>query len=57
MREFATSEAMMIRQKATVPPIFNEVKFKQLQDQLDPFAVEFMLSLATDLQSRTHALY
>ena len=47
----------MIRQKATVPPIFNEVKFMQLQDPLDPFAVEFMLSLATYLQSRTHALY
>ena len=39
MREFATSEPMMIRQKATVPPIFNAEKFKQLQDPLEPFAV------------------
>ena len=56
MREFAASETIMNRQKATVPPIFNAVKFKQLQDPLDPFAVEFMLSLATYLQSRTDAV-
>ena len=47
MREFATSETTKIRQKVTVPPIFDAVEFnwsKQLQDPLDPFAVEFMLS-------------
>ena len=43
IRQFATSETMMIRQKATVPPIFRAVKLKQLQYSLDPFAVEFML--------------
>ena len=43
IRQFATSETMMIRQKATVPPIFCAVKLKQLQDPLDPFAFEFML--------------
>ena len=56
MREFATSETMKIRQKITIPPIFDAVEFKQLQDPLDPFAVEFMLSFATYLQSRTHAV-
>ena len=47
MREFATSETIKIRQQVTVPPIFHAVGFnrsKQLQDPLDPFAVEFMLS-------------
>ena len=39
----ATSETMMIRQKATVPPIFRAVILKQFQDPLDPFTVEFML--------------
>ena len=43
IRQFATSKKMMIRQKATVPPIFRAVKWKQLQDPLDPFAVAFML--------------
>ena len=38
---------MMIWQKVTFSPIFNAVKFKQLQDSLDPFAVEFILSFAT----------
>ena len=56
MREFATSEMMMIRQKATVPPIFNAVKSKQLQDPLDPFTVEFMINFATYLLNCTHAV-
>ena len=56
MREFATSETMMIRQKATVPPIFNAEIFKQLQDPLDPFAVEFMLSFATYLWNCTYTV-
>ena len=56
MREFATSETMMIRQKATVPPIFNPEKFKQLQDPLDPFAVKFMLRFATYLWNCTYAV-
>ena len=59
MREFAASETMMIRQYVTIPPIFDAVEFnwaKQLQDPLDPFAVEFMLSFATYLQSRTHSV-
>ena len=56
IREFATSETMMIGQKATVPPIFNAEKFKQLQDPLDPFAVEFMLSFATYLWNCTYAV-
>ena len=56
MRKFATSETMMIRQKVAVPPIFNAVKFKQLQDSLDPFDVEFMLSFATYLRNCTHAV-
>ena len=56
MREFAASETIMNRQKVTVPPIFNAVKFKQLQDPLDPFAAEFMLSLATCLLNCTHAV-
>ena len=48
MREFATSEMMMIRQNATVSPIFHAVKsVRQLQDPLDPFTVEFMLRFAT----------
>ena len=42
IRQFATSETMMIRQKATVPPIFRALKLKQQQDPLDPFAVEFI---------------
>ena len=56
MREFAASETRMNRQWVTVPPIFHAVEFtnwsKQLQDLMDPFAVEFMLSLATYLQSQ-----
>ena len=56
MREFATSETIKIRQQVTVSPIFHAVKFKQVQDPLEPFAVEFMLSFATYLQSRTHAV-
>ena len=59
MREFAASETMMIRQKVTVPLIFDAVKFnwaKQFgQDPLDPMAVEFMLSFATYLRNCTHA--
>ena len=56
IREFATSETMMIRQKATVPPIFDAEKFKQLQDPLDPFTVEFMLRLPTYLWNCTYAV-
>ena len=52
IRQFATSETMMIRQKATVPPIFNAEKFKQLQDPLDPF----MLTFATYLWNCTYAV-
>ena len=58
MTEFAASETIKIRQRVTVPPIFKAEKFrKQLQNHaLDPFAVEFMLSFAKYLQSRTHAV-
>ena len=59
MREFAASETMMVRQWATVPPIFHAVEFnwsKQLHDPLDPFTVEFMLSFATYLRNCTHAV-
>ena len=49
IREFAISETIMIRQKATVPAIFHAVKLEQLQHPLDPFAVEFMLRFATYL--------
>ena len=56
MREFATSETMMIRQLVTVPPIFNAEKFKQLQDPLDSFTVEFMLMFATYLWNCTYAV-
>ena len=55
MREFATSETMMIRQKATVP-IFHAVKLRQLQNPLDPFSVEFMLRFATYLWNCTYAV-
>ena len=56
IREFATNETMMIRQKAMVPPIFHAVKLRQLQDPLDPFTVEFMLRFATYLRNCTHAV-
>ena len=59
MTEFAASETVKIRQQVTVPPIFDAVEVnwsKQIQDPLDPFAVEFVLSFATYLQSRTHAV-
>ena len=57
MREFATSEMMMIRQKATVPPIFHAVKsVRKLYDPLDPFTVEFMLRFATYLRNCTNAV-
>ena len=56
MREFATSETMMIRQYVTVPPSFHAEKFKQLQDPLDAFAVEFMLSSATYLWNCTYTV-
>ena len=56
MREFATSEMMMIRQKATVPPILSAVKLRQLQNPLDPFTVEFMLRFATYLWNCTNAV-
>ena len=56
MREFATSETMMIRQLVTVPLIFEAEKFKQLQDPLDPFTVEFMLRFATYLWNCTYAV-
>ena len=56
MREFATSETMMIRQLVTVPPTFNAAKFRQLQDPLDPFTVEFMLRFATYLWNCTYAV-
>ena len=47
---------MMIRQKATVAASFRTVKLKQLQDPLDPFAVEFMLRFATYLWNSTYAV-
>ena len=56
IREFATSETMMIRQKATVPPIFRAVKLRQLQYSLDPFPVELMLRFATYLWNCTYAV-
>ena len=56
MREFTTSETMVIRQKATVPAIFHAVKLRQLQDPLDPFAVESMLRFATYLWNCTYAV-
>ena len=46
----------MIRQKATVPPTFCAVELEQLQDPLDPFAVEFMLMFATYLWNCTYAV-
>ena len=59
MREFATSETMMIRQKVTVTPIFDAVEYskaKQLEDSLDPFTVEFMVRFATYLWNCTYAV-
>ena len=50
MREFATSETIKIRQRVTVPPVFDAVEFnwsKQL-------AFEFMFSFATYLRNWTH---
>ena len=54
MTEFATSEMMMIRQRATLPPIFHAVKLWQLQNPLDPFTV--MLRFATYLWNCTYAV-
>ena len=42
--------------RLTVRSIFNAEKFKRLQDPLDPFAVEFMLSSATYLWNCTYTV-